>query len=82
MSTQHNALKLADQLSDMCRTFGTPSHNRGITNGAIQTIRTQHALIVQMRESISKHKASEFNSDHPALHAAITAADDYLKGRQ
>ena len=40
---QSDALKLADQLRDMSTKFKTPSHERGVCNGAIEKLRRLHA---------------------------------------
>ncbi len=40
---QLDALKLADQLRDMSTKFKTPSHERGVCNGAIEKLRRLHA---------------------------------------
>lgn len=43
MDKQPDALKLADQLRDMSTKFKTPSHERGVCNGAIEKLRRLHA---------------------------------------
>ena len=42
---QPEALRLAEQLRDMCSQFKTPSHERGVVNGAIQELHRQHDRI-------------------------------------
>ena len=43
-SKQPEALRLAAQLRDMSTKFRTPSHEKGVCNGAIQELRRLHAL--------------------------------------
>lgn len=42
MNTQSEALRLADQLRDVSSEFKTPSHERGVCNGAIEELRRLH----------------------------------------
>ena len=55
MSTtqQPEAMRLAEQLRDMCSQFKTPSHERGVVNGAIQELRRQHARIAELEAQLS-----------------------------
>lgn len=79
MSTeQHEALRTADQVADLCRRFKTPSHERGVCNGATQMIRTQHALIVQMAEALDG--MSRIYPPTDGARNAHAAATQYLKG--
>jgi len=77
MSTQHEALRHADLLSK--EVWPANMTLARWADKSAETIRTQHALIVQMAEAIQAHKDCEFNSDHPALQSALEAAKDYLK---
>lgn len=47
------ALRLAEQLRDMCSRFKTPSHERGVVNGAIQELHRQHARIAELESQLS-----------------------------
>ena len=51
---QPEALRLAEQLRDMCSIFKTPSHERGVVNGAIQELRRQHARISELEEMLRR----------------------------
>ncbi len=46
------AEKLAEQLRDMVPRYRTPSHERGVLNDAIQTIRRQAEQIRELREAL------------------------------
>ena len=52
MSTtqNHEALRLAEKLRDMCSQFKTPSHEKGVVNGAIQELCRQHARIAELED--------------------------------
>jgi len=51
-SEQPEALRLADQLRDMSTKFKTPSHERGVCNGAIQKLRRLHAVNTELLEAL------------------------------
>jgi hypothetical protein len=77
-SQQSEALLLAEKLRDMCSQFNTPSHERGVINGAIQELRRQHARIAGL-EAARIAYASEFepnadgDPDVDNIHANIRA---------
>ena len=52
------AEKLAEQLRDMVPGYRTPSHERGVLNDAIQTIRLQAEQIMELREALEELKCS------------------------
>ena len=63
MSKQSEALRIADQLRDMSTQFKTPSHNKGVCNGAVQELRRLHEVNVELLE---------------ALKGALATIKDYL----
>jgi hypothetical protein len=48
MSKQPEALRLAEHLVDMSNKYRTPSHERGVVNGAIQELRRLHAANAEL----------------------------------
>lgn len=76
MSTQHEALRIADQLKER---YGATVP----TSQAAAMLRKQHELIVQMAEAL-KHARQVLNHNNLPLECApineaIAAAKDYLK---
>lgn len=51
-TTKSEALRLAEQLRDMTTRFKTPSHERGVCNGAIQELRRLHAENEALRNAL------------------------------
>lgn len=75
MSTeQPDALKLADQLRDMSTKFKTPSHERGVCNGAIEKLRRLHALNQELVEALRKCSAQLTRLGYSANHADAALA--------
>lgn len=56
---QPDALLYTDKLRDMCAKFKTPSHERGVINGAIQELRRQHARIAELEAALAVAQASD-----------------------
>lgn len=56
MSTtqNHEALRLAEKLRDMCSQFKTPSHEKCVVNGAIQELCRQHARIAELEKDAAR----------------------------
>ena len=95
MSNTHEALKLADWLAGMVCIHPQVSeddpggyateYDQKVDEGAA-TIRTQHALIVQMAEALEENHAYIFNhsqsDDFKRYDEAMYAATQYLKGQQ
>ena len=52
MKTQPEALRLAEQLRDLSTMFKTPSHEKGVCNGASFEIRRLHALNQELVEAL------------------------------
>lgn len=50
---QLEALRLADQLRDMSSQYKSPSHEKGVINGAIQELRSQHARIAELEAQLA-----------------------------
>jgi hypothetical protein len=71
MSNTHEALKLAEEI-DSKEWFSCAQ--------AADTIRTQHALIVQMLEELEDARVvMTLGPEYDGVTAAIAAAKDYLK---
>ena len=49
--TQPEALRLAEQLKDLSTQFKTPSHEKGVCNGAIQELRRLHEVNEHLLEA-------------------------------
>jgi hypothetical protein len=58
-SGQPKALWLAGQLRDMSTKFKTPSHERGVCNGADQELRQLHAVNTELLEALKEAKNTE-----------------------
>lgn len=49
---QPEALRLAVKCAEMTSMFDTPSHERGVLNGAAQELRKQHAELERLRAEV------------------------------
>ena len=50
MDKQPEALRLADQLRDLSTRLKTPSHEKGVCNGAIQELRRLHDVELHSKQ--------------------------------
>ena len=49
---QPEALKLSEQCAGMTSMFKTPSHERGVLNGAAQELRRLHYLVMKLESQL------------------------------
>lgn len=69
---QPEALRLAEQLRDLSTMFKTPSHEKGVCNGASFEIRRLHEANQAMLEALKELKS--------AVNSAITCGDWVVDG--
>jgi hypothetical protein len=65
MSKQPEALLIADQLLSHVSKYRTPSHERGVLNGAIQELRRLHAANAELADVLSDLLAEGEFADYP-----------------
>ncbi len=95
---QPEALRLAQQLTDLTSMFATPSHERGVCNGAIQELRRLHELHELYQDKVARLTASLKKANDQAEHferewylrgdaiedliAVLRAFSDYVRDEQ